>query len=444
MSRTLHRTWTRMKTNIRRAWSEPWMRAMLYIAGVPLFPEYIAPVLAILAFFAAFKDAQVHKTVLSIGSVGKILLLYIAYMAFGVIFAKLRLASAAAVALWGFLFLAYLTLTNVLTDRKRLDTALYAVTIVAGVVGLIGCIQYFLRFIGISAPLQFWNPLDRLVYSLFPLDINLHVNGVRVSSTFNNPNILGQYLVLTTPLAVHYALHCKKHTRRTLARFSLVAIIGCAAFTFSRGTYLSLLMVALVLVIANVRSILTILLSALSALLLTPDAVWNRLMSVGKLDTSSMERLSVWEWCIGLIAKNPLFGSGCGVEYTWQVMQANGIFAPHAHNLVLQLLIEGGIFGFCIVLFLGFRVVQSAFTLLNRRESRSFGVTLLALVVGFCTNGMVEYGLTFPKVMSAFAVMLAVTDVVCNLYLNRKLSPLKETVTVGRRLLGKLGVTAHK
>lgn len=440
----MNRSWKRRKAMTVRGLQQPWLRAVLYVACIPLFPEYIAPVLAMLALFDAYRDARADHRCIVLGTAGKLLLSYIVYMALGLAFAKMVFASVQALALWIFMFVAYLALSTVLSNRKRLDTALYTVSLVAGVVGLVGCIQYFLRFIGVSAPLQLWEPLDRLVYSIFPMNINIDVTGTRVSSTFSNPNIVGQYLVLITPITAYYAFHGERQNRRTLCRFCLLASIGCAAFTFSRGTYLALLMVALVLAIANIRNIVTLLLSLLSALLLVPDAVWSRLMSVGRLDASSLERLNVWKLCIGLIAQNPLFGTGCGVQYTWNVMLANGIRAPHAHNIVLQLLVEGGIIGLCFFLFLGFRVVQSALTLINRQGSRALGITLLAIAVGFCTNGMVEYGLTFPKVMSTFALVAAVTDVVCCLQLDRSLSPLKQAVTLGGRLLGRNGATVSK
>ena len=111
-------------------------------------------------------------------------------------------------------------------------------------------------------------------------------------------------------------------------------------------------------------------------------------------------------------------------------MVANGIHAPHAHNVILQTLVEGGLVGLCLMLFLGFRVVQSGLSLTARRESRTMGATLLAFAVGFCTNAMVEYGFTFPKLIGAFAPVLAIADAACSIRLGRALSPLAETVTL--------------
>lgn len=435
------RTFLRFRRRMHDRLSQAWLRSVLYVMAIPLFPEYLAPVLAILAFAAAAREAWATRRPIVIGTVGKVLLCFITYFALTTPFAELPGASLSSLALWILMFLVYLSLTTVITDRERLEDTLYMVSLVAGVVGLVGCVQYFLRFVGMDTPLQFWEPVDRFVYSFFPFNINLDVTGTRVSSTFSNPNIVGQYLVMVTPFVAHCAFHGRVTRRRNLCRFCLLACIGCAAFTLSRGTYLALFMIALVLIIANIRNIVTILLSLLSALLLVPETVWTRLSSIGRLDASTLERLNVWQLCIGLFTKQPLFGYGCGVQYTWSVMLANDIPAPHAHNIVLQLLVEGGIIGLCLMLFLGFRVVQSGFSLTSRKESRHLGATILAFAVGFCTNGMVEYGFTFPKVIGAFALVLAITDTACCFQLNRKLSPLAETVTFAR---WRQGATARK
>ncbi len=427
-----HMTLTKAKQQIKNTLAQPWLQAMLPVLCIPLFSEFLAPVLAMAAVVLAWRAAVREGRTVSVGAAGKALLVYIIYQAVTVLFSETPLPSGESLLLWVTMYCAYLALATVVTDRTRLDTTLYALALVTGVVGLIGCVQYFLRFIGADTPLQLWEPVDRFVYSFFPMEINLDVVGTRVSSTFSNPNILGQYLVMAVPFVAYYAFHGSDKRRCTLCRFCLLAAIGCAAFTFSRGTYLALLVVALVLIITNLHSIVTILLSLFSALLLIPDTVWNRLMSVGRLDASSLERLHVWQICLGLIAKRPLFGYGSGIQYTWSVMEANGINAPHAHNLVLQVLVEGGIVGLCLMLFLGFRTVHTAFNLASRRESRWMGTTLIAFILGFGTNVMVEYGFSFPKLMGVFALILALTDAASAIHLGRLTVPLGEALAPAR------------
>ena len=409
---------------LRTALSKRWMRVLFYVMAIPLLPEYLAPVLSIFSLIAAAREVAADGRTLSLGTTGKVLLALIAYFALTVPFAKNPLGSLSQVALWLLMFLVYLALTAVLTDRKRLNTALYMLTLVAGIVGLVGCLQYAGRLIGLNTYLQFWEPLDRFVYSFFPFRVDLRITGIRVCSTFSNPNILGQYLVMVMPFTAYYTFYGARKNRRVLSLICLLTTLGCAAFTFSRGAYLALILAGVVLIMANMRHIVTVLIALPAALFVIPDSVWSRLITVGQLDVSTRERLKVWELCLELIGKDPFFGTGCGIHYVWSVIKSHGMPAPHAHNLILQILVEGGIVALCFLLFLAFRALQGVFTLNARRDGRPLGMTLLSFTVGFGAIMMVEYAFTFPKLMGIFTLVLAVADVAFALYLDRPLSPL--------------------
>lgn len=400
---------------IARIIRQRWARAILYALAIPLFPEYLAPVLAVVSLAAAWRSAAEEGRGISLGAIGKAVLIFICYQAITLPFAAMPLQSAESLLIWVLMFFVYLALTAVLTDRSRLTFALYALSVVAGVVGVIGCVQYFLRFVGLQTPLQLWEPIDRWVYSLFPMEVNLFVEGVRVSSTFSNPNIAAQYLVMVLPLVAYYVMKSPATFRKTLCRFALVTMVGCTAFTFCRSAYLALLFVGLIMIVTNLDHIVNIILSVLAALLLIPDAVWNRLMSIGSMDYATRERLNVWNICMELISRRPLIGYGSGLQYTWSVMLANGIKAPHAHNLILQVLVEGGIIGLLLLLFMGFRVVQSGIRLAVRKESRKLGAAFLMFAIAFCTTAMTEYNFAFPKLIGIFLMVVSFADAFCRL-----------------------------
>ncbi len=405
--------------------AEPWFRAIMYLCVIPLLPEYIAPVLVILAVIAAARDVKKNVHPFAVGTLGWVLLAFVTYFALSAPFAAQPMSALTSTGLWVMMFGGYLALTTVLTERKRLEDTLFLITLVLGVVGLIGCLQYFLRFVGVRAPLQVWAWLDSRVYAVFPFRVDLRIDGLRVCSTFGNPNILSQYMVMVIPVAAYHAFHAPRRTRRSISRFCLLAAVGCVAFTFSRGAYLALVAAAAVLVIANRQHFMTILMSVLAALLLIPDAVWNRVGSLGHLDVSGLERISAWDVCLEIIAAHPVFGTGCGIFYTWQTLAAAGIRAPHAHNTVLQILVEGGIVSLCLLLYLAFHVLHSSFMLMRRKESNQLGFALLAFALAYTTQAMVEYAFTFPVLVGAFSVMLALTDNATRLYVGRSVTVLK-------------------
>lgn len=101
----------------KKTLSQPWLLSLLMVAVIPLFPEYIAPLLAIGAVVAANADAKRRGRVLSVGPIGKLLLIFMLYTAFGVLYSKHPFNSFATFLMWMVMFLAYLSMTTVLTNR---------------------------------------------------------------------------------------------------------------------------------------------------------------------------------------------------------------------------------------------------------------------------------------------------------------------------------------
>lgn len=412
--------WHGIKTRM----SEPWFRAVLYLCVAPLFPEYVIPVFLFPALIAAVRDAKRAARPFTMGTVGWVVLGFIGFFAVSAPFAKQPVSSLLSVAFWVLMLLWYFIFTTVLTERKRVEDTVFLATAVAGLIGMIGCAQYFMRFVGKDTPIQLWRWLDEIVYQWSPVSIGLEITGVRVCATFNNPNILAQYLVMVIPFAAYCAFHAPSVHRRRVGRFCLLATIGCLAFTFSRGAYIALIVAAVVLVIANRRHIFTIMMSALSALLLIPDVVWNRVRSLGRIDVSGLERIMAWDICLAIIAEYPVFGTGCGIFYTWQMLAAAGTNAPHAHNTILQILVEGGIVALCMLLYLAFHLLQSGFLLARRKESNQLGFAVLAFTLAYSAQAMLEYAFTFPSLIITFAFAIAVTDNATRVYLGRPMTPL--------------------
>lgn len=146
-----------------------------------------------------------------------------------------------------------------------------------------------------------------------------------------------------------------------------------------------------ILCLVNRKRLLPIFLSLISLVVLIPQSVISRIFSVNTLDVGVSERLLIWEGALKAIGKSPLFGLGPGIENFWGVMLQSGINAPHAHNLALQLMVEGGIIALGLVAFAGWKISRVGFDLLGRRETRLLGGVFLAFVCAFIANSMVEF-----------------------------------------------------
>lgn len=437
-----------------RAIRQPWVITVGLVSLMPLMPEYCAPVLAIAAMVAACRDAHRQKRPLTIGLLGKIMLVYLLYLAIGLLYSDNKGSALYTWLMWGVMLTGYIALHTVLINRHRLDIALLGISAAAGGVGAIACVQYAMRVLfGFSGHLQLWYPLDKFLYQFFPVSVNLEVVGDRACSTFSNPNIMAEYLIMAIPFVTLFAF-TGQHTRaRLFSRGCLLFAVAGIWFSFSRGSYLALLAMAAIWTIANIQRISLVFLAAFSALALTPTAVVDRLFSINRVkesapvqmgsqlvapsgggDKAISERFQVWIACLENFLEHPLLGLGGGVGNSGNMLTAAGLKnVPHAHNIVLQLLVEGGLVGLAIFGVAGVCVLRTGIRLLRRnRKNARIGAAVLAFTVGFCVMGMVDFPLFTPKLVGMFLLMLALVDTTGRLGLAQSASPLIETVTLSR------------
>ncbi len=462
-----------MSTNIRQFkhdLRQPWLQAFCLLAAIPLLPEYISFFLVIPAFFLAWKDRLQHHRPLRIGTLGKLLLIYIAYMLITTLYSTNFTHSLATVGMWAFFFVIYLIVTNLLTDAERCDSLLLCVTAVAGVVGLIACCQYRIGFFSSSNPIQVWEWLDDIVYQFLPLRVENPVYILRSCSTFNNPNILAEYLMTVAPFVVYFNFCERRKDIRIFCRICLLLTLCGVLFSFSRGGYMALIVLCLALMVLNFRHRFAAVTTYLvSAFILVPDEVVKRLLSIlpgirvgGKVfnsvtakpsanagtttttttprtansptvttpaeiinnstaDLAVNERLRIWLECLERFTERPIFGYGAGIQNTWDMLEESGVNAVHAHNLILQLLLEGGIIALGIMCVIGFVVVKNGILLMRCDKNRGFwmGFAILMFAISFIVHGMVDYPLLTPKLIANFMMILAIIERAIPLYVDK-------------------------
>lgn len=398
---------------------KPWIWAVVSVALMPLFPEYVCPILAIFSLVAAHYDAKSHHREISVGLVGKLLIVYIGFMAVGVLYSKNTMNSIATVLMWLDAFLVYMALSTVLNSRRRFDKALLFITITAGIVGLIACLQYVLNiWFDIKVPFYFWQKLDYIVYENFPMPLWLDIHEPRSASTFTNQNVMAEYFIMVIPFVAYYAFSKRKKLPSFVGRMCLLLALGGVACSFSRGAYLAVMVMVLVFCVANVRRWSLLVMGGISVLSLIPSSVFARLFSVGSMDGSISERLGIWNICLDQIVKTPLLGLGPGIQNVWDTLIANGIYAPHAHNLFLQLLMEGGIIALGLIAAIAFKVLYNSMHMIRQsRETRSMGAVFIAFIGAFATFGMVDFPFLCPKLVCTFMLAAGFADATSHIFL---------------------------
>lgn len=425
--------------------------AVLLLTSIPFFPEYCAPLLAVGSLIAAMADARSRGTTVQIGDVGKLLLVYLFYLLIGTLYSEHPLNSLATVGMWAVMFCGYLALVTVVNTRHRLHVALFCVGAVAAIIGVIALVQYVWVTVAGEAPTQFWLPLDEFLYRFFPLDLDLHMADHRVSATFNNPNIFAEYISMVLPL-IGYCAFTGFRTRRTLLVrcFLFLAVIG-AAVSLSRGAYIAMLSMLLMLIVTNLKRITPLALCLVAGVSLLPEAITGRFLSIGQgaSDFAIFERFEAWDVAIQTIVGSPLFGLGPGVSNFWERLQAAGVDAPHSHNLVLQLMVEGGFIALFIMCLIAIKLLQNGLEIANRRHRHTgVGNALVIFVVAFIVYGMVDYPFLSPKLVGNFLMILGFADAIAHVFLPQELTPITALPqTIWRRIRGfvhSLSCLGHK
>lgn len=441
---------------IRSDLKEPYFRALLLLAMIPVFPEYISFFLVMAAAIFAYKDVRMRQQKLRLGFVGILLIVYCSYQTLTCIISTHPFQSFAVSLMWWFFFGAYLIVINLLTDTHRTNRFLMCITGVAGLVGLIACIQYRINFFLDSNIGNLWAWLDNIVFELVPFDI-FHLNyALRAYSTFPNPNMLAQYLVMAAPFVACYNfMDTRSNRARFFSRICLFLTFAGVMFSFSRGGYIALILLALALVLLNIRHrFAEVSLYVVSTVLFLPEEVLNRLFTIKKgishsgviadgimgaphgsnslppsittsdiinnagAETAVGERWEIWMEALTRFFERPLFGYGAGTQPTFSIYENIGIKAPHAHNIILQILLEGGIIALLVMFLIGFKTVKNGIVMMRNGYNSSFwvGFALVSFAVCFLSHGMVDYPLMIPRLVCFFFIILGIAEQTVHLY----------------------------
>ena len=115
-------------------------------------------------------------------------------------------------------------------------------------------------------------------------------------------------------------------------------------------------------------------------------------------------------------------------------MYQTRISAPHAHNLALEWMVEGGIVGLLVLLFLLWKMFRVGFELVMHTNSRLLGAAVIACGTGLCVCGMFDYPLFTPKIVAAVLVALSFTDALGAMELSRPYRWLPDVLPFYERL----------
>ncbi len=300
--------------------------------------------------------------------------------------------------------LGYFLCANLIRTTKWLNKCLCALTSSLFIVSAYGVLQYVFGF-GSST----WH--DEEMFS--------DISG-RVVSTFENPNVLAEYLIMLIPLAFALMIISTKRNVKAAAMVTFMASVVCLVFTWSRGAWLGFIFGMLVFLLIYSKKIFALLLSGIVLIpflpFILPDSIINRFSSIGNLaDSSTSYRVNIWSGVMRMLKDHFVSGIGTGLPAFSEIYpkySLSGIeAAPHSHNLFLQIITEHGIVALIIFLFIILLYSQGVFTF-NKYETRKTKLIPVALMSGIfavLVQGMTDYIWYNYRVYFIFWIVIGLT-----------------------------------
>lgn len=256
---------------------------------------------------------------------------------------------------------SYFLIVNLIRSEEWVRRCVLASVISGTAVALYGVFQYATGMIGFSKQ---W--LDTEMFG--------DISG-RAISTLENPNVLGEYLVMIIPMAAFlFIFRCTELRSRFITFVAFAGMCACLVVTWSRGAWLGIILAALVFCLIWSKRTLHMFWVALLALpflpAILPDNILARITSIGNVaDTSTAYRLSIWLGTVKMLPERILSGIGIGTD-AWKMVYpdyalAGAVDVQHSHSLYFQIWVELGALALVIFVVFVVMMLMSTLTMCN-------------------------------------------------------------------------------
>jgi probable O-glycosylation ligase (exosortase A-associated) len=187
-------------------------------------------------------------------------------------------------------------------------------------------------------------------------------------------NDYGLALVMALPLLMFLSRDEESFLTKALLFAMAFSCVGGVLLTRSRGGVLALAVLAVIWLISSRKNPWTFIfmpLAIAAVFVLTPPQLFDRIRALvsGANDPSAQNRVIAWQKALNMAEANPLFGVGPGnFQANWHSYAPAWEPGPFvAHNTLLQILAESGVFA--VLLYLGTLLV----TLLSLHKTKVEG-----------------------------------------------------------------------
>lgn len=219
---------------------------------------------------------------------------------------------------------------------------------------------------------------------------------IRVYASFDNPNVLGQYFIVTVPIIVALFANEKSISRKMCWGLSAVLCFLCLIYTWSRGAWVGVMFgVVIFLLLSDRRWLMLCILGLFTLPFILPPSILNRILSLGNTgDSSTAYRVSVWIASARMAAHFWMSGVGFGSDafaaaYANYALNGAG-FALHSHNFYIQLVADVGIGGLICYVLLVLTSLREISSVKPGGMIKCVTVALAGALAGYCFQGIAE------------------------------------------------------
>lgn len=242
------------------------------------------------------------------------------------------------------------------------------------------------------------------------LDVSQNPNiETRVFSTFENPNILAEYLIMVLPISIAQFFINNKIIKKICFALASSIIFICIGLTYSRGSWIGLAFsILLFIVLIDFKKLAFFVPAGIGSLFLMPTSILQRISTIGSLkDSSNFYRFNLWNKAIDIVKDFWLSGIGIGYVAFRKISPFYiRTMAPyHTHNTYLQIAIELGIIGIIVFLLLILSIFKMGIGSIvnsNSRFIKFFTTAYMASLSAILVHGLAEHVFFNPKIILVF------------------------------------------
>lgn len=378
-----------------------------FIALLPT--KFILAIVLLTIFSFGFNLVFTNHFSLSVNLIDLFVILFGSLIFYSIFISYIPLGSFKMATVYLLFITFYFACKNVIGSRNDLFTVVSLMIVSSAIVALIGIGQ---KYFGLVLDTNMW------------IDVDMFENNtVRVFSTLDNPNVLGEYLLFMIPVSFGSIYYFKNKFYKAVSFFTVSLLCVCMLLTLSRGAWLGLITAMFVFIVLRDKKILWFAAFLVFLLpLFVPQSFIERFMSIGNMaDSSTSYRVGIWIASLRIIKDFWPIGIGMGTQvfiFIFQKYALSASYALHSHNFYLQLIIDLGIAGFILMFFLVLLLYKNLLVenrFLCDDFVKTFKISLCAGFTGYLVQGLADNVWYNYRIVLLFWFMIAISASCFNL-----------------------------